>query len=253
MKIKPYIPLDREVLNLIEKFYKVRDVDELLNRFCFSNPQLESHQCNNLALTKGEVCEHCNNVPEKFNCQITCDISHVCHAAYACRLGIGGKDIVKAVKNNSELQYDQLLEEIKNCSIDNKKKEEIKVGEIENSILVEVLPLEQPVLKETVVGSEIIVKPGEETMSEIEVVTEETEKDKVGRPAVDPSEELFTCKQVADILGCTLMNIYQKIANKKINYVGNPRKRRIPASEVERLKKESRTFKKRQALEATPE
>jgi excisionase family DNA binding protein len=235
MKIKPYIPLDREVLNIIEKVYKVRDIDEILNRFCFSNPQLESHQCNNLSLTKGEPCEHCNNVPENFNCQVTCDISHVCHAAYACRLGIGGKDILKAVRNNSEMNYEKLLEEIYNSSNVNKDMKEEIIDDVD-----EISNLECSC-------EDNCVTIGEEEMSEMDIITEETEKPKIGRP-VNPDEELLTCKQVADILGCSLMNIYQKIAAGRVRVVGNPRKRRIPISEVERLKSISRTFKKKNAV-----
>jgi len=237
IKAKPYIPLDRDILKIIEKYYKIRDVEDILNRFCFSNPQLETHVCNTLVLEDEEGCEHCRNIPANFNCQITCDISHICHAAYAQRLGMGGKDILKAVKNNSELSYERLLEEIeKHINTGKNIKEEIE-DELEgNSILEE---------EET--AEEIFITMGEEEMEEV-IITEETEQPTVGGADLHEGEELFTCKQVADILGCTLVNIYLKISKGKIKVVGPARKHRIPASELEKLKAQSRTYKKRQAV-----
>lgn len=254
MKLKPCIPLDKEVLGIIEKYYKVRDMDQILNRFCFSNPQLENHVCNTLAV-EDEGCEFCKNVPENFGCQLTCDISHICHAAYACRLGIGGNDIIKAVKNNSEISYERLLEEVQREMKQHKKDKQEEVRDdvieevVEESMVEEIMVVEEETTVEELLEEDL----GEEDMSEIKVIDEETCEGETGRPAVPEGEELLTCKQVADILGCTLINIYRKIADGKVAWVGNPRKRRIPASEVERLKATSRTFKKRQAATETVE
>jgi hypothetical protein len=164
---------------------------------------------------------------------------------------MGGKDIVKAVRENSELTYDKLLEEINKSLNITVVEEDIKEEITEEKEEISILECEGCLNAENC--SEISVKLGEEEMEDITVVSEESEKPVVGRPPAPEGEELFTCKQVADILGCTLVNIYLKISKGKIAVVGSPRKHRIPASELERLKTQSRTFKKLQAEKAAKE
>lgn len=233
MKTKPYVILSPEILKIIEKYYKVRNIDHILERFCFSNPLLENHQCNNLALDNGEGCEYCKNIPENFNCHVTCDVSHVCHAAYAYRVGIGGEDVVKAVRANSEKGYEELLVEINSVGNIKKEKEVVVEEEIDQTVYSK----EEELVEEDQESccSEEVEETGEEKMSEFKVIDETTEPKEAGRPEIPEGEELFTCKQVAEALGCTLMNIYQKIAANKVISVGSARKRRIPRSEVERL------------------
>lgn len=131
-KLLPKVILDSNLINEIVNYLKIDtthpkwDPTTLLDLECFSHPGIETHDCNILAkLPGGHICKKCNHEMGRF-CTISCDIQAICWAAFAYRLGIGGKKFDDAMKNNlyvltpQEL-YAKVLEKFGKeqvCSID---------------------------------------------------------------------------------------------------------------------------------------
>ena len=124
------VQLDAAMLRLINTYYAAKLTDQILGRECFSEPCLDSHACNPLALvckpltprdprasTMAEAagaCPKCGSILGR-PCDVTCDIHYFCLAAYAARFGIGRptkrKRMESAIKHNlTEFNYKTLLD-----------------------------------------------------------------------------------------------------------------------------------------------
>jgi len=112
-RLKPRVPLDKNILERINEYYGWRLGHRVLYRECFSHPALDMHSCNPLArLEGGDKCSYCNHAPGGI-CKITCHVNRYCLAVFAFRLGLGGSDVFnKAMKTNLGMSYQNLYKKV---------------------------------------------------------------------------------------------------------------------------------------------
>jgi len=111
-RLKPRVPLDKNILERINEYYGWRLGHRVLYRDCFSHPALDMHSCNPLAkLEGGDRCSYCNHAPGGI-CKITCHVNRYCLAVFAFRLGIGGDVFNKAMKANLGISYPKLYKQV---------------------------------------------------------------------------------------------------------------------------------------------
>ena len=111
-KLREKVSVDEKTADIIREHYRCTTSDEVLDTMCYSNPQFRSHRCNRLEkLEGGETCSYCKGDTKKL-CAYSCDISKACLSAFAYRLGIGGEDVHKAIRNNLKKDYEDLVDRI---------------------------------------------------------------------------------------------------------------------------------------------
>lgn len=180
------ILLDEEIIDIICEEYgaKKEMIMHLENYSCFSEPDLDKHSC---VYSKGD-CNFCHKNPILWdNCVNVCQISKVCLAAYLVRSGYKaeefGGDVKKRMKEALTSDYSVLL-----CEIDK---------------LVEDASVSQPNSKEEAVVS----------------VTEETEVTECCGECEGgccSEEEWVTVKRAAEMMECTVPNMYAHVNSKHV-------------------------------------
>jgi hypothetical protein len=189
------VTLNARLTETLREYYRCMVPDSFLFKAqCFSNPQIRSHCCNALEkLPGGEECSMCRHDPKR-PCGYVCDISKFCLATLAYRLGIGGEDLISAIKSNLSLSYEDLTTRIFEA--------------FSKDSTVEELP-------EAVIVGRDDAESLEKMSVEEESSTKSTEEDKM--PEVDPgSLDMITVSEAAEIWGCSAPNIYQKIKSGKL-------------------------------------
>lgn len=207
-KLLPKIALDHAMLRKLNDFYKSSLSDRYLNNPCFSHPNLKLHFCNPKALLEGgAICEHCRHIPNR-RCKIACNVNHFCLIVFAYRLGIGGADLVSAIRDNAQLKWEDLMNQVSVAIRPEPKKE----------VVVEI-PVKVPIVPKIDVG----------VLQHMEIPNQ----------LKDLSQDLISLVEASKIYECTPSNIYNFVKGGKLAATASPDgKFFVSVADVKRLKKE---------------
>ena len=203
-KSYPKVELSLEILDIMAKYYRMDPEDpgwnpeEYVDWECFSHPSLELHDCNiRSRLPGGHRCLHCDHIVGR-QCPLSCEFQIFCLGVYAWRIGIGGRDLKKAIEHNLyKLRPEELYEEvIKKFSVGDPSSVEPEEPE-------SLLDLEVPI-------DEDFEKPEEE----------EPKKSKVR----ESKEDMLSISEAATLYGCTYANIYNYVKDGRIPSISKNRR-----------------------------
>lgn len=215
--MKNQINVDEKLADVLREYYRCTVPTDTLNALCFSQPQLQSHNCNALEkMEGGQPCSYCNHDPLKI-CAYSCDSSKACLAAFAYRLGAeSGKPHV-AIKKILGWSYADIVRAIRAALGDRAPKD---------------IPEAEPVEPEKPEKApEPPSKP--EKAPEVAKTTES--------PRETP-KDLITPREAAQFWGCTAPNIYAKIKSGRItSYTkGDSPSKLVSRAEIEKIKLETK-------------
>jgi len=274
-RLKPKVPLDSEMIQLINEYYSVKLNESCMLNDCFSHPDLESHICNvKTPVDGGKECQYCCNIPGRY-CSITCHIHHFCLAVFAYRLGIGGDDLKKAIKYNTrKLSYlglseavgkaiknldndstyeGNLAQDLSRLELENQEKigkeEELKMSTSKKS--TEKKPAEKPAEKKSTEKKPAEKKSTEKKPAEKKAkVEKKSEKKSEKKVKVDKKseanlvsadgQELLTIRKAAKVYGCSYYNMYTHVKRGSIQPIDQNGNKYLVMNDVLELRKKLR-------------
>lgn len=230
---KHKVPLDKEMLDRISKFYRANVPDDAIGVECFSHPSLNAHECNPAAkLAGGTDCQFCNHIFER-SCQITCNISRFCLMVFAYRIGLGGEDFERALQHNGQMNYEKLYKMVQQRLADLERGGTETLAKDELQLNLEFKGKGKRVTKGVAKDSPKNALPS----SRSSVMRKK--KPLINEPEIvmgEGDEDWLTISEAAELYNCSYVNIYShaKKGNLKVAKIRGVK--RVRKSEIMKLK-----------------
>lgn len=219
---KHKVPLDKEMLDRISKFYRANVPDDAIGVECFSHPSLNAHECNPAAkLAGGTDCQFCNHIFER-SCQITCNISRFCLMVFAYRIGLGGDDFETALQHNGQMNYEILYKMVQQRLTDLERKGADALVKDGSQLSLEFKSK----------GKKLAKKIAKTVSKNASSSTYSSKNSSMG----EIDEDWITISAAAAIYNCSYVNIYSHVLKNNLKSTKIKGTKHVRKSEVLRLK-----------------